>query len=129
MNTQHTAGKWVLFRGGIEIQSETNNHEIYAYIGEHPVQIATVLARMDSEHDDPVRHYHMSKSEGLANAQHIVACINACKGINPESVPVMLANLIAISEIQRADGKDWETLVYLAKDMARAAIALAKGAA
>lgn len=126
MNT-HTTGKWELLRGGIEIQSETNDHEIYAYIGEHPVQIATVLAHMDSEHDDPVSHYHMSEAEGLANAAHIVDCVNACEGINPKAVRPMLANLIAISEIQRADGKDWETLVYLAKDMARAAITQARG--
>ena len=38
------------------------------------------------------------KGEGNANktAQRIVDCVNACKGINPESVPSMKAALVIV---------------------------------
>ena len=32
-----------------------------------------------------------SLAERYANAERIVACVNACKGINPEAVPDLLA--------------------------------------
>lgn len=73
MTVDHTHGKWVLFRGGIEVQSETNEHEIFAYIGEHPVAIASVLSHLESEYDMPVSNYSMSVEEGMANARLIAA--------------------------------------------------------
>jgi hypothetical protein len=73
MTTGYTQGEWVLLRGGIEVQSETNEHEIFAYVGEHPVAIASVLPHLESEHDMPVSNYSMSKEEGMANAKLIAA--------------------------------------------------------
>lgn len=32
-----------------------------------------------------------SQGNDEANARHIVACVNACEGINPEAVPELLA--------------------------------------
>ena len=37
-------------------------------------------------------------TEDQANAQRIAACVNACKGINPETVPDMLAALEQVRE-------------------------------
>ena len=37
-----------------------------------------------------VAECRMGTSRGEANAAHIVACVNACEGINPEAVPELL---------------------------------------
>jgi hypothetical protein len=34
---------------------------------------------------------HIEGGEGEANASRIVSCVNACAGLNPESVPELLA--------------------------------------
>jgi len=65
--------------------------------------------------------------EVAANARRIVACVNACEGINPEAVPDLLeacrklieANSIHAHEID-------EDILALAVDMAEAALAKAK---
>lgn len=45
----------------------------------------TSLGQMSSFHPD------VSDAEDAANARRIVACVNACEGINPEAVPELLA--------------------------------------
>ena len=37
--------------------------------------------------------YSVATAEDYGNAQHLVACWNACEGINPEAVPDLLATL------------------------------------
>ena len=63
----------------------------------------------------------------VANAARIVACVNACKGINPEAVPDLLAameTLTAMSEeaLLFVSG-DTESCLRDAINAARAAIA------
>lgn len=98
MKKGHTKGEWVFLRGGVEVQSETNNHEIYCYVGEHPVAIASVLTSLESEHDDD--HYSMSEEEGLANARIIAAA------------PKMLEALRCLLKAARLDlrNDDWAIL-------------------
>lgn len=46
-------------------------------------------------------HYNVSVLEGEANVNRIVACVNACKGINPEAVSDLLQALnIALAQIE-----------------------------
>jgi len=54
---------------------------------------------------------------------HIVACVNACAGINPKAVPDLLAALVSCVYCLENDGYGGS---YVA-DVARAAIAKAKG--
>lgn len=57
-----------------------------------------------------------------ANAERIVACVNACKGINPEAVPDLLAALEQLCDTIHADGRPMEHKFAAG----RAAIALAR---
>lgn len=69
-----------------------------------------------------------------ANAARIVACVNACEGINPEAVKDLLEALEAIKKEAADLGDGAPDAPYLAKEMlniegiAKAAIAKAKGA-
>lgn len=56
-----------------------------------------------------------------ADAKHIVSCVNACEGINPEAVPDMLSALKEVAKDLRALGIAGEPL-----DRIRAAIAKAE---
>ena len=47
---------------------------------------------------DDGEHLNLGAMESEANAAHIVACVNACAGINPEAVPEMLKALSACLE-------------------------------
>ena len=49
---------------------------------------------------------NVAGAEREANASRIVACVNACKGINPEAVPVLLGLLRNI----RDNLKDYDDL-------------------
>jgi len=109
MTAKHTPGPWELLRGGIEVQSETNNHEIHALVRGIPVPIAEVHRNMHVEHDDPVGEYVMSKAEGLANAALLTAA------------PDLLAALEAM--IAKIDADK----LPISCSIARAAIARARG--
>lgn len=65
-------------------------------------------------------------SKTVANAARIVACVNACKGINPEAVPDLLAALQAVLDVPEARKalEQWGDRELIA---ARAAIAKAEG--
>ena len=118
MNAKHTPGPWELLRGGIEVQSETNNHEIHALVRGIPVPIAEVHRNMHVEHDDPVGEYVMSKAEGLANAALLTAA------------PDLLAALeIAEGRLMCIDAQKLDTVARNDDviDRIRAAIAKAKG--
>ena len=47
---------------------------------------------------------YMSAGDAIANADHIVACANACKGINPAAVPDMFAALEAAVDYKQNSG-------------------------
>jgi hypothetical protein len=65
-----------------------------------------------------------TSAEGRANARHIVACWNACEGINPESVPDLLAAL-RLCEEAMSSSVDGRKQMWAGIDAARAAIAKA----
>ncbi|MBE3087783.1 MAG: hypothetical protein IMZ71_01505 [Chloroflexi bacterium] len=63
--------------------------------GDKKREIAKVL--FDAGSEDPEVH---------ANARRIVACVNACEGINPEAVPDLLEALMALLSLRLyADGE------------------------
>ncbi len=104
----HTPGPWEPLRGGIEVQSETNNHEVHAFVNGVPVPIAEIYRNMTVEHDDPVGKYEISEAEGLANL-HLIA-----------AAPDLLAALKTIIEDHPRD-------VFGAIQAAESAIAKAEG--
>ncbi len=55
-------------------------------------------------------------SEHKANAERIVACVNACEGINPDAVPDLLAvlePLIAYIDNEGPPAKEWKAIADL----------------
>lgn len=71
--------------------------------------------------EDPI-----PEEEAAANAARIVACVNACAGINPEAVRDLLAALEFYADAARYHEQDG----WLAQDLgelARAAVTKAKG--
>jgi hypothetical protein len=110
MNTQHTPGPWeVRFNGHkqrrIATTSTPNRH------------IADVV---------PVTYdYERAEATMEANAQRIVACVNACEGINPEAVPELLESLDALIMIIDRTNPAWRDMRAVEK--ARAAITKATG--
>ena len=71
--TKHTPGKWILTPNN----TESGDISPFHYIDAPGGQVLAVKAASLSE----------------ANAARIVACVNACEGINPEAVPEMLEAL------------------------------------
>lgn len=65
------------------------------------------------------------------DVDHIVACVNACVGINPEAVPDVVGALrlceIALGDSRigtyNMDSPDWYEKVWSARDASRAALA------
>lgn len=114
--TAHTPGPWNLLRGGIEVQSESNNHEVHAFVNGIPVPIAEVYRNMTVEHDDPVGTYEISEAEGLANAALIAAA--------PDLLNALRAVSAALEwhEDRMPKGQDSGAI-----DLARAAIEQAEG--
>lgn len=73
--------------------------------------------------DEPVvaepRHsISISASERKANASHLVACWNACEGINPKAVPELLKVLKACSKVAKSGESDIRGLPWLDIDAA-----------
>lgn len=69
-NTKHTPGKWT-----IGYSCESGAPQIDAKDGDNAGEEETApIAELWGE-------------RGEANAARIVACVNACEGINPEAVP------------------------------------------
>lgn len=63
--------------------------------------------------------YGLTQEEADANAARIVACVNACEGINPEAVPDTVKALEAV--IHAAFEPTWAQLVADALAKAKAA--------
>lgn len=95
MSITHTPEPW-LYRGG-EVYSESSGRTV---------------ARCNIGGEDAVTE---------ANGERIVACVNACNGINPKAVPDLLAALEACLPVLDNPAMHWELKT------ARAAIAKAKG--
>ncbi|MCP4569590.1 MAG: hypothetical protein GY841_18590 [FCB group bacterium] len=58
-----------------------------------------------------------------ANAERIVACVNACKGLNPEAIPdLLVAVTAAANRLEHSSPPHWVVMKHL-----KAAIAKAKG--
>lgn len=127
MGTKHTPGPWELLRGGIEVQSETNNHEVFAYVGGIPVPIAEVHTRLTVEHDDPVGEYYISPKEGLENAALIASAPDLLA--ERDRLRQVNAELVAaLKTIERSDTFLGGTFVKELQGIARAAIAKAEEA-
>lgn len=100
--TKHTPGKLI---------ASGNRVYMGAAVERREVAVATKA--------DPVIRYAAE-----ANAAHIAACWNACEGINPEAVP-MLLDMAELMSRKHYDDSAGRTCV----DMAIAALAKAKGQA
>lgn len=119
--TQHTPEPWNV--GGTMIfQGEA---------GKHITPIAFVQTKDSERGAKDFNYYGPEMGECEANADRIVACVNACEGINPKAVPELLkaveamlrgADLVAAATLD--GGPQYPTLM-LASTKAQAAIALA----
>ena len=102
--SQHTKGPLLIIRCGSCLQIESDKYAVAHTIG-------------NGEHD-------------MANAARLVACWNACEGINPEAVLDILAALQGLSDAVyrwREKGKPYLSDLTTASDAARAAIERATG--
>lgn len=107
MNTTHTPEPWHVAEGR-----------------NHLLRIAAGTAAVVNDCGDSEVPQH------AANADRIVACVNACAGVNPDAVPDMLAALhradAALSLLMATGNGDRHDRAAL--DVIRAAIAKATGA-
>lgn len=65
------------------------------------------------EYPNKVREHEETLLEVEANAKRIVACVNACKGINPEVIP----DLIKIVELHVNQCSEWASRMASMCDM------------
>ena len=86
MTTKHTPGPWIVYK-------PTEYQEGHWRIGQDTITVkqpyVAALRPM------PSKNLHQVLK---ANADRIVACVNACEGINPEAVPMMLEALKATKD-------------------------------
>jgi len=117
METKHTPEPWtVLFAADRDDGDDIADTQIISTVGCPYSHIATVhYGNEGSDHPGYVEHG--------ANATRIVACINACAGINPEALPDLLAacELLVYRVECQADGDQIGP-----EDIAEARAAIAK---
>jgi len=117
MTQKHTPGPWIVGRG----------NRIYMGAAMEAREIA-VATRSDPS----------IRAQAEANAARIVACVNACEGINPEAVPEIvkaLGDLLDVVNWLQGSGNMKSPIVphpfglgvLGAKAQARAALAKARG--
>ena len=87
---KHTAGPWVA-----KVIDGVTEREPYI-LGSNREEIAVML-------DWATRP--IFPLEQQANADRIVACVNACEGINPEAVPGLVATLQGAADMLRESAK------------------------
>jgi hypothetical protein len=84
----HTPEPWRLGRG------DSSDDHMCTVTTNHPnVAMQHVICRTWSPYYQasyPASSIEFSRKEQIANARRIVACVNACEGINPEAVPDLL---------------------------------------
>lgn len=73
---KHTQEPW----DGIDIDERYFPHRV-PIVDKNGYRIANVIQNPPG---------NICDEEAMANAKRIVACVNACAGINPEAVPVLL---------------------------------------
>ncbi len=99
--------------------------EVRTYSGEKlaGVKLTNLVCQMS--------HHPRKQEEAHANAARIVACVNACEGINPEAVPKMLEALrecitdAGAHSINKGTISDLGRRLAAINEIARAAIAAA----
>lgn len=122
---KHTEEPWIA-----QGQTVYSTHKGYA---RHAIAILPDVCEpahwMDQDYEGPIEYGGAQHEETQrANAARIVACVNACKGINPKAVPDLLASLekcvAVIGDLLRNQSDDPDDRE--AYDAARAAIAKAE---
>jgi hypothetical protein len=111
----HTPGPWA----SCKPRESHTKHPLIVGTGFHNGKIATMGA--------PGKFWSTPERE-QANADRIVACVNACEGINPEAVPDLVAALEdALLSLKRVhvDERDWADNPVIQN--ARAALEKARG--
>ena len=90
-NAKHTAEPWSLKTG-------ERSSEIFGIMEEAPTTGPGGLGRYNRRR--VIATVHGGRNDGgHANATRIVACVNACAGINPETLPKILAMLREIRKV------------------------------
>jgi len=94
-----------------------------------PCDSCLEVAKKKSSDQKPSWKWGRCMTPTKANADRIVACVNACKGINPEAVPDLLEALErCVSAMCNNDGsQDADTENACAVRRAGVAISIAKG--
>lgn len=91
METKHTPEPWRI--------STANPYAVNAGRADQSLGICITHGVDDPNYSD----FFPSTEQAKANAQRIVACVNACKGINPEVVPELSEVLcIALTDLEQA---------------------------
>lgn len=111
MITKHTPGPWKPDGYGLRVLAEPKHFKPTAA---HPVFVVAQCSTFCNG----------TEPEERANAARIVACVNACEGINPEAVPDVVK---ALEELLSLDSGDSGTVREASvRDAARAALAKAR---
>ena len=79
---KHTAGPWTV----VPNTHHSRDLDLRSYI--YSVKNANLYRCLAK-----IEVLHVGENEAEANAHRIVACVNACKGINPEAIPELLEAL------------------------------------
>lgn len=118
MNAKHTPGKWQL------TEQDADDKRTCRLVFLAGSGAGKSFGNFQGWSGDGVT----TREEDAANASRIVACVNACEGINPEAVPGLLKALQRLAKrfptepICGIDAEEWN-----AAQQARAAIAKAEG--
>ena len=105
-DAKHTAGPWRIFEhlqtDGLEVSSTDKTrrwrHWCRTIAGATDEMVADVTADCPTSPGYPSV---ATPEEMLANADRIVACVNACEGINPEAVPGLLEACEALAALDQ----------------------------
>ena len=99
--TKHTEEPWECDHKPVSIGQGYNGHQLYIRSGDHEITGAMGHVSILTKHaTDETRkalkaqcHTVIEENEEppyTSEMMRIVACVNACKGINPEAVPMMV---------------------------------------
>ena len=112
MNTKHTPGPWIA-------------HEDAIFQEKPHGEVSPLIC-------DTINGRKFTGEERGANARRIVACVNACEGINPEAVPELrdicesILAKVAAAMPARHDDLTAVSVTFTGADLARLRAAIAK---